>query len=207
MTDDRTSSPSPFGGIPEKERLRIRLKEKRAQLPAADAMRCSMRITEHLLALLNGHRTVMVYVSKEGEADTHVLIDRLLERRIAVVVPVIERETTSLRLSYLKNRAHLRVSTFNVPEPIGNEIAARPGDIDAAVIPLVGFDSRGNRLGYGAGYYDRFLSSHPDVLRIGIGFACQKADRIPCEIFDIRMDYIITEEGIIRCSGTASRES
>jgi 5-formyltetrahydrofolate cyclo-ligase len=206
MTDNRATSPPPSEGVSDKELLRSRLKEKRAQMTAADAKRCSGLITEHLLALLNGHHTLMVYVSKEGEADTHALIDRLLKRGIAVVVPIIERETTSLRLSYLKNRAHLRVSTFNVPEPIGNEIAVKPGDIDAVIIPLVGFDSRGNRLGYGAGYYDRFLSSHPDVLRIGIGFACQQADLIPCEAFDIRMDYIITEKGIIRCSGTAFRE-
>ncbi|MBN1194363.1 MAG: 5-formyltetrahydrofolate cyclo-ligase [Methanomicrobiaceae archaeon] len=207
MTDTRASPSSPPEGVSDKERLRIRMKEKRTQMPAAETERCSRLITEHLLSLLNGHHTVMVYVSKEGEADTHALIDALIKREIAVVVPIIERETTSLRLSYLKNRAHLRVSTFNVPEPIGNEIAAEPGDIDAAVIPLVGFDNRGNRLGYGAGYYDRFLSSHPDVLRIGIGYACQQADRIPCEEFDIRMDYIITEEGIIRCSGKAIRHA
>jgi 5-formyltetrahydrofolate cyclo-ligase len=69
------------------------------------------------------------------------------------------------------------------------------------VIPLIGFDAQGNRLGYGAGYYDRFLSKNPRILKIGLGFGCQAAGEIPCDDRDIRMDYIITEKGVVRCDG------
>jgi 5-formyltetrahydrofolate cyclo-ligase len=65
---------------------------------------------------------------------------------------------------------------------------------------MLAFDKKGNRLGYGAGYYDRFLSSHPHLTRIGIAFACQEVDEIPTDATDASMDIIITDTRIIRCS-------
>ena len=61
---------------------------------------------------------------------------------------------------------------------------------------MLGFDRHGGRIGYGAGYYDRFLSKHPGLRKIGIAFACQEFDGLPVDENDIRMDYIITENGI-----------
>jgi 5-formyltetrahydrofolate cyclo-ligase len=84
-----------------------------------------------------------------------------------VIVPIIERETRTLRLSYLTNPDVLITSTFNVPEPIGNEIPVSADTVEVAIIPLIAFDLHGNRLGYGAGYYDRFLTAHP------VGSTCE----------------------------------
>ena len=88
-------------------------------------------------------------------------MESLLSGGVGVVVPVIETETCSLRLSFIDDLSVLVSSTFSVPEPIGNEIPAREEDIGAVVVPLIAFDQKGHRLGYGAGYYDRFLSGHP----------------------------------------------
>ena len=88
-------------------------------------------------------------------------------------------------------------STFCVPELVGCEIPARPDEIGIAIIPLLAFDREGNRLGYGAGYYDRFLAAHPRVKTIGIAFACQEMPELPGEPTDIRMDRILTESGLI----------
>ena len=84
-------------------------------------------------------------------------------------------------------------STFGVPEPLGNEITADPADIEVALIPLLGFDSRGNRIGYGAGYYDRFLSQHTHFPTIGVAFTVQKCDTIPHEPTDQTLDAVVTE--------------
>jgi 5-formyltetrahydrofolate cyclo-ligase len=62
---------------------------------------------------------------------------------------------------------------------------------------MLGFDRAGGRIGYGAGYYDRFLSKNPNLQKIGIAFACQEFDGLPVDENDIRMDYIITEDGIV----------
>lgn len=182
-----------------KKIVREDVKKKRSELTAQDIRKKSRKICELTLSSLNDCKTVMVYASKEPEVDTGVLIAALIGRGTRVVVPIIEQETTTLRLSYLVNPSHLVESTFRVPEPIGNELPAPAEEIDTVVIPMLAFDREGNRLGYGAGYYDRFLSSHPGIRRIGLAFSCQEAPALPCDENDIRMNLIITEKRIFPC--------
>lgn len=150
---------------------------------------------------MNGFETIMVYASKVPEVDTSGLINDLNRRGVRVVVPIIERETCSLRLSYLPDPSALIPSTFDVPEPLGHELPARPEDVQVVIIPMLAFDIEGNRLGYGAGYYDRFLSRYPHVTKIGAAFSCQQTGNIPTDDNDVKMDYIVTEKGVIRCNG------
>jgi 5-formyltetrahydrofolate cyclo-ligase len=62
---------------------------------------------------------------------------------------------------------------------------------------MLGFDRTGGRIGYGAGYYDRFLSKNPGLRKIGIAFACQEIEKLPVDETDMPMDFIITEDGIV----------
>jgi 5-formyltetrahydrofolate cyclo-ligase len=183
-----------------KAELRMRAKEARSRLTPAEIARYSASIECRLIEVLDGFTTVMVYVSKPPEVETRGLIAALNNRGVLVVVPIIERETRSLRLSALPDPGVLVQSTFNVPEPIGHEIPVRPEDIQAVVVPMLGFDSKGNRLGYGAGYYDRFLRRYPHPEKIGIAFSCQQVECIPADENDIMMDCIITEKVIIEVS-------
>jgi 5-formyltetrahydrofolate cyclo-ligase len=64
---------------------------------------------------------------------------------------------------------------------------------------MLAFDKKGNRLGYGAGYYDRFLSLHPHLTRIGIAFSCLEVEEIPADATDAIMDIIVTDTGVISC--------
>ncbi|HOB06447.1 MAG TPA: 5-formyltetrahydrofolate cyclo-ligase [Methanoculleus sp.] len=185
-----------------KAELRMRAKEARSRLTPAEIARYSASIERRLIEVLDGFTTVMVYVSKPPEVETRGLIAALNNRGVLVVVPIIERETRSLRLSALPDPGVLVQSTFNVPEPIGHEIPVRPEDIQAVVVPMLGFDSKGNRLGYGAGYYDRFLQRYPHPKKIGIAFSCQQVESIPADENDIMMDCIITEKGIIETTGS-----
>ena len=149
------------------------------------------------MEVLDDTDTVLVYVSKPQEVGTKTLIDQLTLRKKKVVVPIIEKETKTLRLSYITDTSVLVPSTFHVHEPVGNEIPAHAGDVKVVIIPMLAFDRLGNRLGYGAGYYDRFLSKNPGLKKIGVAFACQEFDGLPCDENDILMDYIITEDGIV----------
>lgn len=178
----------------------MRAKEARSRLTPAEIARYSASIERRLIEVLDGFTTVMVYVSKPPEVETRGLIAALNNRGVLVVVPIIERETRSLRLSALPDPGVLVQSTFNVPEPIGHEIPVRPENIQAVVVPMLGFDSEGNRLGYGAGYYDRFLHRYPHPKKIGIAFSCQQVESIPADENDIMMDCIITEKVIIEVS-------
>ncbi|MHC1630366.1 MAG: 5-formyltetrahydrofolate cyclo-ligase [Methanoculleaceae archaeon] len=191
--------PSIDGGDPAlpKSVIRQRMKSWRATLPPELRSRFSRRICRNVATYLEPYRTVLVYMSKPPEVDTRPLATELLKRGVRLVVPIIERETRSLRLSQIGDLSHLVPSTFNVPEPIGSEVPVDPMSIEAAVIPMIAFDRSGSRLGYGAGYFDRFLSQNRHINAIGIAFSGQEVDRIPPDPLDIPMDCIITEREII----------
>jgi len=181
-----------------KQGVRNKARKTRDSLSGEDTSRWSTKICTSLLQILDGESPVMVYASKEKEVDTRTLISGLLERGIRVIVPIIEQNGRRLRLSYIDTMDVLSPSTFSVPEPIGHEIPADPSDVKVVVVPMMAFDRHGHRLGYGAGYYDRFLSTNSHMEKIGVAFSCQEMDVIPADENDIRMDIIVTEKDVIR---------
>jgi 5-formyltetrahydrofolate cyclo-ligase len=128
--------------------------------------------------------------------QTQCLIDKLFNRDIPVIVPIIQQKDISLRLSYLEDPSCLVSSTFRVPEPVGSEIPADPADVTTAIIPILGFDKSGGRIGYGAGYYDRFLSKNTHMRNIGAAYSCQEVNQIPTDANDVLMNIIVTEDEI-----------
>jgi 5-formyltetrahydrofolate cyclo-ligase len=188
-----------FPSCKDKKMLRDHARTLRASLSPKEIEEKSGLIFRRLLEVLDGTDPLMVYASKPLEVNTKVLITYLISQGKTVVVPIIEKDTKTLRLSYLKDPIVLKESTFHVPEPVGCELPALASQVKAAIIPMLAFDKKGNRLGYGAGYYDRFLSSHPHLTRIGIAFSCQEVEEIPADTTDAGMDIIVTDTGILRC--------
>ncbi|PKL57714.1 MAG: 5-formyltetrahydrofolate cyclo-ligase [Methanomicrobiales archaeon HGW-Methanomicrobiales-5] len=180
-----------------KDRTRKILRERKDAMMPQDRREKSQRICQHLMKLIKNGETVMVFTSKEKEVNTEPLINNLFEQGNPVVVPIIEKEEISLRLSYLREFSALVPSTFGVPEPIGSEIPAVADDVDTIILPMLGFDRKGGRIGYGAGYYDRFLAKHGNMRKIGVAFACQEVESLPVDENDMPMDYILTEDGIV----------
>jgi 5-formyltetrahydrofolate cyclo-ligase len=184
-----------------KSSIRQILRQRKDSMTQEERLEKSRRICCHLLEQITDGETVMVYTSKEKEVNTANLINALLGRGNPIVVPIIVKEDFSLRLSYLKDPSSLVPSTFGVPEPIGNEIPATGNDVDTIILPMLGFDRTGRRIGYGAGYYDRFLAKNKKLRKIGIAFSCQECENLPVDENDIPMDCIITEEGIVYPDG------
>ena len=181
----------------EKAKVRdILRKRKDAMAPEERATKSGL-IARHLMLLIAEGETVMVFTSKEKEVNTKPLILALFTQKNPVVVPIIQKEDVSLRLSYLSNFSALVPSTFGVPEPIGSEIPAKAQDVDVIILPMLGFDRAGGRIGYGAGYYDRFLEKNPGLVKIGVAFGCQEMEALPVDENDIKMDLIVTEDGIV----------
>jgi 5-formyltetrahydrofolate cyclo-ligase len=84
-------------------------------------------------------------------------------------------------------------------EPSGGDVVA-PEDVELVIVPGVAFDRRGGRVGYGRGFYDRFLDrTRPGVPAIAIGFAIQVVDAVPSGGMDRRVDAVVTEDEVIRC--------
>ncbi|MCP1662295.1 MAG: 5-formyltetrahydrofolate cyclo-ligase [Methanocalculus sp. MSAO_Arc1] len=181
----------------DKETIRNILRQRKELQTPDERFEKSRRICSHLMKMIQPKETVMVYTSKEKEVNTVPLITMLLAYKNPVIVPIIQKEDYTLRLSYLEDMGVLIPSTFGVPEPIGSEIPARGEDVDTIILPMLGFDRRGGRIGYGAGYYDRFLSMHPEIRKIGIAFAFQEIEALPLDPHDIIMDAIITEDGVV----------
>ncbi len=179
----------------DKTSLRLLLKSRRAALTKEERREKSASITQLILDSLADKTTILAYAAKDPEVETLPLISSLIAAGKTVAVPIIEKETRTLRLSRLESIDHLEPSTFNVPEPISHEIPISPKEIQTVLLPIVGFDKQGNRLGYGAGYYDRFLAANPHLEKIGLAFSCQEVEEVPTDEYDIRMDMIFTEKG------------
>lgn len=184
-----------------KEVIRSELRDRRWNIPAEERDLLSRKICSSLTDVISPCDSVLVYCAKIPEVETCWFIDHLLSEKREVIVPIIEKETVSLRLSYIESRDVLGPGTFHVPEPLGHEIPASAGDISCAIIPMLGYDRSGGRIGYGAGYYDRFLSENPHIKTVGLAFSAQEVPEIPTQDHDIRMDVIVTDKSIIRCNG------
>ena len=149
----------------------------------------------------NAHN-VMLYISFNNEVTTNTIIEDLFHANKRVFIPVTVSETKELIVSELLSlEEDLEIGNFGVLEP--KKACLRPfspKELDLIIVPGVAFDSRGYRIGYGAGYYDRFLPQVPNnVPKVSIAFDLQIIDFVPSETYDIPVEYIITENRTIKC--------
>lgn len=136
-------------------------------------------------------KTVFCYVSAHGEVDTHTLLEELLKTK-TVVVPFCTDSEGSMICVKITSLSDLTEGRFGILEP-KNPAPFPKEEIDFAIIPGIAFDKEGYRLGYGKGYYDRFLDGLP-VCKLGV---CKKeffADSLPHNEFDVRMDDVLILE-------------
>ena len=132
---------------------------------------------------------VMVYISYRGEVDTMALIEDALRQGKKLCAPVcVDKENMIARK--FSSIDELVCGAYGIPEPKGEEV----NDIDLVIVPGVAFSEEGFRVGYGAGYYDRFLKN-TNAVTCGLFFEEQRCDFLP-DSYDKKLDYIITEEKI-----------
>ena len=182
-----------------KEKLALR-----DSLTEEDLHEKSNIIKEKLLQLeeIEKAHNVFIYVSFRSEVETQSLINELLERGKVVSVPISyieEKRMDAIRIHALSE--DLTPGYCGILEPkkdllVKNRIS--PEIIDVVIVPGSVFDERGGRFGYGGGYYDRFLEKLPFTTRIGLAFEIQTVKEAPVQSHDELLDYIITEERIIK---------
>lgn len=149
----------------------------------------SMIIKNKLLDLdiYKESKAIALYFSMKSEVDTKELIKESLLLGKKVLLPRIINKNKMIFIEINDNTEYER-NSFGVMEPIGEEYK----DIDLIIVPGVAFDKNNNRLGYGRGYYDKYLSNK-DIYKIGICYSEQLIDKIEVEEHDIKMDLIITD--------------
>lgn len=194
----------------KKRKIRQEFLKKRNNLSQDEIKSKSEKIEKELFSLPEFQRakTVMFYVSFRSEVETEKMTRNALKLKKKIVIPVVHGE--KIVVSEIKNlKKELTKGSFGIKEP-KKEFRRRVNqkEIDLVVVPGVVFDKRGGRLGYGRGYYDRFLRSKSIISRmshsrqcalIGLAFDLQIARKIPLVKGDMKVDKIVTESGIVDC--------
>lgn len=178
-----------------KQEIRKILKKKRGMLTVSRILLYSHQILEKLLAepMYQQADVILAYMSFASEVDTRYLIEKALQQGKQVAVPrCTDRET--MEFYYITSRTQLSPGSYGIMEPTTSEkVDATDGKQYLCLVPGIGFDLEGNRLGYGGGYYDRYFKRYPDIGRIMLAYEMERVDRLPRESFDMPVQIILTE--------------
>ncbi len=193
-----------------KKRLREKLLKRRDAIPPELKSAKESAIEDRLFSLdeFKKAQSILMYVSFRSEVDTRGFLDNILKLGKNLVMPLVDARHKVLKLYEVKSTDELKPGYMGIPEPgILRNRRCSLKEIDLVVIPGTGFDHKGNRLGYGGGYYDRLLSMEAGELEeiehittIALAFEEQIGDEIPSEPHDIKVDMIITDERLIQCT-------
>lgn len=148
--------------------------------------------------------TIFIYVNFRSEVETLPLISQCLAGKKRVAVPLTDKKNNRLVPYGIRDPGRqLKPGYCGIPEPVpAHSEPIDPGLIDAIILPGSVFDAAGGRLGYGGGYYDRFLeSAAPAAFRIGLAFEMQIVAAVPLLPHDQKLQTLVTENRIIKVYG------
>ena len=177
----------------EKKRLRRGWKDRAAKLTDAYRREADRAMREKLLQseLWRSASGVFVYVSVQNEPDTRALIEDALGAGKRVYVPLCCAGHV-MKAVRIRSLDELRPGVLGIPEPPADSETAEMGDLDLAVVPCVTATRGGQRLGHGAGYYDRFLQSNP-CPTLCLCYEAMLSETVPADRYDAPMDYVLSE--------------
>ena len=147
------------------------------------------------------HHHYTCFLSADGEIDTAPLLQSLLKRGRQIWLPCLGQPT--LAFKHYRPGVHMRSGAFGIREPATGPRSIRTQNaMDVVLMPLVGYDRHGNRLGMGGGYYDRTFAFRRwrriwrKPLLIGVAFSAQEIDCVPTDYWDVPLDGVLTEQGV-----------
>jgi 5-formyltetrahydrofolate cyclo-ligase len=184
----------------QKHRLRKVMRNCRAALPPEQARALSDRIQTRALELdcYRNAAAVLLYAAVDNEVATDLIHDDALATGRPVFYPVANPGSAGLIFNSVRALEDLRRGHFGIPEPrIGERLDASRIARAVVFVPGLAFSATGHRLGRGGGFYDRFLASaEPGVTTVGLGYSFQFLEWLPKELWDRRLDYVLTEHAI-----------
>lgn len=178
----------------EKRELRLKIKEWRRNVPDKDDK--DKRIFDRLLSIdaVKSAKIILTYVSTDIEVDTRRLIDYCFENGITVAAPRCVSKT-EMKFHIITSWDNLEETHFSLLEPFGNLPVADNYDGAVCIVPALAYDRECYRLGYGGGYYDRFVS-FSGVKTIGICYSDNIENKLPVSEYDIKTELVVTENGV-----------
>jgi 5-formyltetrahydrofolate cyclo-ligase len=196
----------------ERQMLRNKILGARDLLSASERQEKSSFAIQNFWSLpeMKHWSTLFIYVNFRSELETLELIYQCLSQGKRVAVPLVDASTVRMIPLLIKDpEKDLVPGYYGIPEPDPQKsLRVAPREIDAAVIPGSVFDIQGGRLGYGGGYYDRFLvNDAPQAKRIGLAFEMQVVEKVPVEPHDQPLDILITEKRIVNLTQNTEEPS
>jgi len=189
-----------------KSRLRREWLHARDQIPEETRQAASRQIASRLCRSVwyDWAECVLTYLSFRSEVDTRLLIEQVWQDGKKVLAPKVDRNRETMEFYEIHQWEDLATGPWGIPEPCGNTMPYADACCRCRVlllVPGVAFDRRGFRIGYGGGYYDRFLMqsslmrSKKRLISVGLSFECQMVPEIPVEKHDLPVDGVLTEAG------------
>ena len=181
-----------------KKEAREKVKKIRSEMPAKSADSKTSSVIEKLYELpeFKNEDVLYLYKSVNNEIETEKIIQDGLEYGKIVAIPkVCGKNISFYRISYEED---LDFGYMGIPEPAANPYKMVDTDEGIIIVPGLAFDEKKNRTGYGGGFYDRFLSKHPNLFKVGVAYDEQIFDELETGELDITMDVVITDKRVIR---------
>ena len=186
-----------------KHKLRAKMKKQRMNIAEVEIVNKSENIKKTLFSLsqFKDAKLIMSYIQFSNEVRTEGIITKALQMQKRVCVPVCEVQAKTIIPGEIRNYpGDLQCGAYGIMEPCILK-PAKLEEIDLVLVPGLAFDIHGNRLGYGGGYYDRFLTRlRSEATAIALAFEMQILENVFPEEHDAPLDYIITEERLIDCN-------
>ncbi len=182
-----------------KEELRKINKEKRRKLLKDEINEKSIKASRIFLdsEIYKNAKTIMLYYPLGNEMDTSHIFERALADEKTVAFPITNVETNELTAIITDSNTQFLKGGYKIFEPNSKKVIDK-SLIDVVIVPGIAFDKKGNRVGFGKGCYDRFLKG-TDAIKIGFGYEFQMTNEILADNFDVCMNYIISENGLVNC--------
>jgi 5-formyltetrahydrofolate cyclo-ligase len=184
-----------------KDELRLSLRERRKAFVIERENR--FPLSPELLALAVRGMVIGGYSSTRWEVSLSLWWPTLQDFGLSIAMPYLADREASMEFRIWDGTSPLERAAFGFNQPSAESLISCP---DIFLIPLIGFDRTGNRLGQGAGHYDRYLSQYSNSLRIGVAWSCQESAAIPVDPWDVPLNFIMTEREWIECSAERTNQ-
>lgn len=182
--------------------LRKKILEMRAGLTEAEISSLSRSVFNNIVdaGLLNNKNSIMTYLDFRNEVRTGDILSYALANNLTLSIPVCIPETKELIAARIAALEELAVGHYGIREPKPEKTRITDcNTLDIVFTPGAVFDDHGNRIGYGAGYYDKFFKRlGKDVLKVALAYSFQVVDQVPADEYDIPVDFIVTEKEVIK---------
>lgn len=182
-----------------KKELRLKSKTLRNALSENEIEEMSLAVANKILTLPIWEKTyfhIFLPITEQKEVNTEFILHLLSGKDKEIIVSKADFETRNMTHFLLTDNTRIKKNAYNIPEPVdGIEVPSHK--IDVVFVPLLAFDKKGHRVGYGKGFYDKFLSEcKPDVIKIGLSFF--DPEELITDVFegDVKLDYCVTPDEV-----------